>query len=423
MKRLVSLDTLRGLAIFSVLFFHAMIFNSEVETSDASTQAPGLMKVILYVVTWAGAFGMISGVANCISMYRRLRAGSIRPAKLMSAAALTTALILLINYFYLAILSPGWIKPGDVSIGLLPALIVTGKLYISSLDRLLFATALTMVAWGIFFTALLLVILTRNDGHLRRLRNYLVLGTVATAFVLTYPVVQHLVRPWMQAPITLTRVPGALVASWLAGPMDPICPYVGFTLYGAIFGMMIVDGVRRSTLLAYGYGLGVLYSVVGYLLTQRYGFWNNDFDTPDLVPLISIIGPIVLILTATMHLMDLRGAVAKAWWVRWTRGLRIFGLLSLTAFVMEGSFSAIVRRAVQLVVPDFTHDGAFIFLIFSPLVVALWVLILKLWSRVHFAGSFEWLMIKAVAALTHKHSQRLDVDALLQSDRAYVDGG
>ncbi len=63
---------------------------------------------------------------------------------------------------------------------------------------------------------------------------------------------QALVRPWMAPPMAGWRLPGATVASWLAGPMDPIFPYVGFTLYGVVFGMMLVDGARLRSLLLYG---------------------------------------------------------------------------------------------------------------------------------------------------------------------------
>ena len=420
MKRLVSLDVLRGLAIFGVLFFHAMGFNSNVEVDDASDQSPLLMNIILYFVTWAGAFGMISGVAHSISMYRRIRAGKTTSRNLLVTAGVTAAAILAINYVYLAIFCPGWIRPDDVSIGFLPAWIVTGDVYISSVDRLLFATALTMVAMGILFTSIFLVLLTRNGGHTKKLRNYLVLGIAGTFFIWTFPFAQDLVRPWMDPPITLLSFPGAVLASWIAGPMDPIFPYAGFTLYGVIFGMMMVDGIRPRTILFYGYGLGAAYSVIGYVLVRIYGFWNVDFDTPDLVPLISIVGPIILMLTATIHLMDFRAPKAKAGWVRRTRGIRAFGLLSLTAFVMEGPFSATIRRIFEIWVPDFTYNAAFIFLIFTPFVLVLWVVILKLWSRVRFAGSLEWMMIKGIGALTGKSSDRLNVDELLRSDQAYV---
>jgi hypothetical protein len=341
----------------------------------------------------------------------------------VGTAVVTGVAILLINYVYLGVFCPGWIRPDDVSIGILPAWIITGDVVLAPAYRLFFATALTMVAWGIIFTALFLVVLTRNGGQHKRLRNYLVLGVAGTVFIWTFPWMQDLVRPWLEQPVTLLGLPGALIASWLAGPMDPIFPYVGFTLYGVIFGMMLVDKVPRSTLLAYGYGLGGVYSVVGYVLVKIYGFWNVDFDTPDLVPLISIVGPIILTLTATMHLMDLRSAKVKAGWVRRTRLLRTFGILSLTAFVMEGPFSAVIRRIVELFLPDFTRDAGFIFLVFAPLILVLWVVILKLWSRVRFAGSLEWLMIRGIGALTGKQSDRLNVDELLRSDRAYLGKG
>lgn len=413
MPRLVSLDVLRGLAIASVVFFHAMIFNSDGDSSKAAADAPLLMGFILYMVTWAGGFGMVSGMANGLSLYGRMREGKVSPNRMLGQAFLTTCVLLAINALYLGIFSPGYLTPGAESIGLLPAFIRTGRLVPSTVERMLFATALTMVAWGAFFTGLSLWLLGRGEGHRRRLRNYLTLGVLAHVFVWTYPLVQPLVRPWMAPPITWASFPGALVASWIAGPMDPIFPYAGFSLFGALLAMMRVDGVARWKVLAVGYGTGVVYSVIGYVGVRTWGFWNNPYDTPSLVPLLSIIGPMVLILTGALHAMDLSGEGARSWWARHTRGLRAFGLLSLTAFVLEGPVAAVLRRGVELVKPGFTYDSGFVFLIFAPGVTFLWWIVLKLWARWSFVGSLEWMVVALNARVAGRRSGRLQAGGIL----------
>jgi hypothetical protein len=239
MKRLVSLDWMRGAAIASVVFFHALVFNMT-PTTGSEDQDSALYMVILYFITWAGFFGMISGVGNSISMYGKLVRGTVARSAVLKGAIVRGAVILAINVFYLGILCPGVLEPGREDIGVLPALIRVGQTFPYSLapERLLFATALTMVAWGTIISGVLLYLLSASGGLRRHRRNRLVITTVAAVMVWCYPLVQALVRPWMAPPMEGWRLPGATVASWLAGPMDPIFPYVGFTLYGVVFGMM-----------------------------------------------------------------------------------------------------------------------------------------------------------------------------------------
>ena len=82
MKRLVSLDWMRGSAIASVVFFHALVFNMT-PTTGSEDQGSALYMVILYFITWAGFFGMISGVGNSISMYGKLVRGKVRRAAVL----------------------------------------------------------------------------------------------------------------------------------------------------------------------------------------------------------------------------------------------------------------------------------------------------------------------------------------------------
>jgi len=427
MKRLISLDCLRGGAIVMVVFFHAVVFNVDSTGGGgggASQEIPLLIKLflflLLYFITWVGMFGMVSGFSNSISLYGHLRRGRTTRATMLKSAVSRGLIILLVNYIYLAIFTPGFLIPGQEAIGILPGLIRTGRLYHPSVGRMLFATALTMVAWGTIFTGIFLYLLTRNGGHGKPRRNYLVLIFAATVIIWCYPLVHAALRPLMTSPVTLASFPGALVASWLVGPMAPAFPYAGFTLYGAVFGMMIVDGAKRSSIFLYGYGLGFVYCVIGGVYMTTIGFWTNSFDVPDMAPLISILGPMLLLMTFLLHMLDFRGDRIKARAVRRTKVIRAFGILSLTAFILEGSFSAIIRWVFEILKPGFTYNGGFVFIVFAPVVTILWIVILKLWGRTHFAGSFEWLIVWAMGKLTGRRSQRLNVDHILRGNEAYM---
>jgi len=136
MKRLISLDCLRGGAIVMVVFFHAVVFNVDSTGGGgggASQEIPLLIKLflflLLYFITWVGMFGMVSGFSNSISLYGHLRQGRTTRATMLKSAVSRGLIILLVNYIYLAIFTPGFLIPGQEAIGILPGLIRTGRLY------------------------------------------------------------------------------------------------------------------------------------------------------------------------------------------------------------------------------------------------------------------------------------------------------
>ena len=419
MKRLVSLDILRGLSIVGVIFFHAFIFN--VDMPPGFIDPSGISQVILYFLTWAGFFGMISATANTIALYGRFRKGSFTAKRMLLNFITTGLVVILINYIYMLVFAPGYIDPNYVAISILPAFIRTGLYYPPDPARILFATALLMVGTGILFTGLILYPLCRKDGYKKITRNCIVLGIIATAIIFVYPVLDTITAEYFTQPLTFANFVPRLFLSWIVGDMNPMFPYLGFMLYGAIFGILIVEGVRHRTILTYGYALGVTLTLIGMSYIATYGFDVGAYQTPPIGPLISILGPMLLSLTFCLHAMDFRKDSTRIWWIKHSVGSRSFGILTLTAFLLEGSFSQILGLIVGLFYPAWWSNVAFVFLIFSALILVLWRIILRYWAKIHFKGSFEWFIISAVAKFTGKKSTRLDVDHILHGYEEYVE--
>ena len=417
--RLVCLDWGRGMSILLVLFFHALIFNNDAPLPPPD-RMPGFVAVLNYFVAWAGVFATISGISNALSLYGPLSCGTIDRRRMIRGALGGGLAIIALNYAYLAFFSPGFLELGKVPpIGILPALVRTGGFGPPSADHLLFCTALMMVGWGKVATGVSIWTLTRDDRPRVGTSGRIALGIAATAIVCAYPLVKAILRPLFVLPVTPWALPLDLVLTWIVGPMDPIVPYVGFTLYGVLFGLLIVDRAPRWHILAYGYTTGALWTIAAAFSYHATGYYNNPWDIPDFGPLIQILGPMILTCTAVMHAMDLGSERRRRFFWRWTRTVRLFGILSLTAFLLEGTVSALLRRLVELAKPGFTNDVEFLFAIFSPFVVLCWFAALKLWARVNFAGSFEWLLVQASNRLTGKVSRRLDAAILLNSAEAY----
>lgn len=368
-----------------------------------------------------GFFGMISGTANTIALYGRFRKGSLTAKRMLLNFVTTGVVVILINYVYMLAFAPGYIAPEYVAISILPAFIRTGQYYPPGPARILFATALLMVGTGTLFTGLILYPLCRKDGYRKIVRNCIVLGIIATAIIFIYPVLDTITTPYFAQPLTLANFAPRLFLSWIVGDMDPMFPYLGFTLYGAIFGILIVEGVPQRTILAYGYGLGAIFTVLAINHIATYGFEVGSYQTPPIGPLISVLGPMLLLLTFCFQTMDFTKDSTKLWSIKHSVGSRSFGILTLTIFLLEGSFSQLVGLITGTFYPTWRNDVGFVFLIFSASILILWRIILKCWANIHFKGSFEWFIILAVAKFTRKKSTRLDADHILHGYQEYVE--
>jgi uncharacterized membrane protein YeiB len=88
-KRLLSLDFIRGLAIFGVVFAHGIVFGIFLGDSNAVQYLPKSPLVIfapmLFLGTWAGLFALITGVANSYIIFNKMESGftirrSVKPS-------------------------------------------------------------------------------------------------------------------------------------------------------------------------------------------------------------------------------------------------------------------------------------------------------------------------------------------------------
>jgi hypothetical protein len=402
----------------AVIFAHASIFNSDV---PASASSPSLLSnIILYFLTWAGMFAIISGIGNTIAMYSRVRQGTWTPKQALVNSIVGGIITLLVNYLYLAFFSPGFLPPTLPSDSLFSGLIRRGILLIPTAQQLLFATALMMIAWGTIFSGICVYFITKHSTGKVTNGTYVLLGILAVVCILIYTPLQTVLRPLMVPSLTIVNFWGALFASWIVGPMDPMLPYAGFALFGVIFGLLLVDNADRRKILAYGYGVGLIISIIGFAWIAKVGLVIYDYDTPPLATLVSILGPMLLVLTGTVHLVDLRGDNVKRKWLKRSNTVRAFGLISLSGFLIEGPFAALIRQVVNLFWPGFTYNPDFS-LLFSPLVIILWWIMVKQWEKVHFKYSFEFFIIRLTGKLTGKQTNRLNVDAILRSDDAYIE--
>ncbi len=294
MKRLVSIDIFRGVAIIGVIAIHALLFNLDYHPAGSMYDSP-VTTVILYFMSWAGVFAVISGIGNALSLYGRIRQGIWTPKKALFNSLLGGTIYLIMNYVYMWFFVPGYPPMGRTAFfqelgktgGVLFWLIRDGQWFFPSPEQTMYATALEMIGWGIIVSGICVYLVTRKGQKRVSTRNYTVLGIIATLFMVGFPLVQTPLRALIDPLLPLSwdnmwPIIGTFFLAWFVAPMNPIFPYVGFSIYGVIFSLMIVDKVDKRKIFAYGYMVGAIWSLIGftYIAAVMNRYWIPPFDTP-----------------------------------------------------------------------------------------------------------------------------------------------
>jgi Heparan-alpha-glucosaminide N-acetyltransferase, catalytic len=448
LKRFISIDGIRGFAIILVIFFHALMYNIDLILDDVDTETNFITQLLAYFLYWAPAFTLISGTSNALSIYGRYKRGKLQPKQMLKNLVLSGFIIIGLNYVYMIFFTPGHVEPDFVSIGIFPGFFRYGELYITDLARLTFTTTLIMLGTSNIVLGIVFYILFRKKRILTTgtnsvsisnstddlnnskqeiapnsrpdVYNYIIVGIFAMLILILYPVIKELTLPILTTEVTPTNFVLITLISWIAGNLNPMFPYASFALFGAIFGMMIVDKQSNKYILSYGYLLGGIITIIGLILYSFYGFVSVPYNTPPLPSMILIMGPIVLIFTMVLHRDDFSGEknIRKAF--KRTQFSRRLGMISLTIFMWESSLSYLVGALIGVIYPTWRANYAFMFFIFSPLMVLIWFIIVRLWEKREFKGSIEWIMIILFQKVSKKKTIKLDVKNMLYNVDAYL---
>jgi hypothetical protein len=434
MKRFISLDILRGNAIIIVIFMHALLYNSSLVLGELDPEANIVTQIISYFLYWAPAFAMISGTANTISIYGRFRAKKMSAKKMLNNLLLTGFEILIMNYIYMLFFTPGHVEPGLTSIGILPGLVRYGVIFISSLERLIFSTTLVMLGTSTITLGIVLYLIFRKEpvnsptteGIIENNvkvnnRNYIIMGLIATGILVLYPLVEFIATPILSLEVNPLNFLFISIISWIAGDLNPMFPYASFALFGGLIGMMVIDNQPRKKILKFGFGAGGIITIIGLIFYSFLGFNPVPYQTPPLHSMILLLGPILFLFTLLFYRNDLRGDKAKMKAFKHSRFSRRCSMISLSIFMLESTISYGIGHIIDFIYPAWRSDAIVLIFIFAPLMLVIWFVILRLWGRVQFKGSFEWLFLQIAAKLTKKESIRLDEKLILFNPEIYIE--
>ncbi|HUT82759.1 MAG TPA: hypothetical protein VMZ29_16305 [Candidatus Bathyarchaeia archaeon] len=452
-KRFVSLDFARGIAIFLMLFLHIVQRTLDRDTLLANiNDVPMLNLLALILIPFfgglAGFFLIVSAASNMVSFYRDLEKGkSVRGLVLKQ---IVSGILLLIFAF----LNEGIIgynglfgsffwnlnNPANTNWQLI-------------LYRWNFFETIHTIAWCLIINGCIqgLMSLRGNwKNYKRMIISYIILAFVVVG--LTQPIwnlVNHIVpgypfgeyasgNPLYLPEIgteTFWQIFRAPFLNALAGPNEPIIPYLAISFIGSIIGIVISkpkDQISKKfprnvlivgTIMFVGGLIGifiVVYKVFTYNYTTADGFdafielymqfpnhraWDPDFikeigSTGENIPIpmfawlgqfFAVNGFSLMLFMLLFRLVEFRGKSKT--FAKHTKIIRRFGTVAFTNynnqwifFIMFFFTSLMVWQTPYKLLPWY---GVLINMI---LTYSIYSLILYGWEKIKYTGSLEWVI-------------------------------
>ncbi|MHA1619369.1 MAG: hypothetical protein ACTSVZ_08810 [Promethearchaeota archaeon] len=468
MKRFASLDFLRGVAIIMMLFVHIIADLLDIDSLIAQIDYIPLVNILALVILpfiggLAGFFLLVSAISNSISMTKFLMKG-----KSAGELALKQFLGGFILYLF-AMASEAAIGYHGGIMGNtrhLNDIVINWDIIFT--DWGVFETIHT-IAWCIMINGLIHGLLSRNEGWKNPKKQMKIYGILTILVIVVTPFVWIGIskiypgfpwgtleggfsqsKPHLFKNTFLEVIAGGFFGA-LAGPMEPIFPYLAVSFIGTMVGIGLAqeDKTMFKWFFKFWFTVGLVMFLIGLvgLIVMMMGLMGN-FDraieiyrfisfhrhwAPDNFPeltwlsylwqFLSVNGFSLLCTLTIIYLVEGRGKGEK--FGERTKFVRRFGFIALTCYNMQ-----YIYPFVNFIVPRFMGLAPYAKTLWGGVFIQMAVtfliyhVILLLWERINYRGSLEWFMTLIASFLipSKKKSEQKKRSWKERADLA-VDGG
>lgn len=416
MKRVLSFDFIRGIAIIGVLLFHVLnvAFADRIEALKDSVLGGGaplqwyeaawyvLGPALLILGSFNGLFVMVSAASNAISVQKQwdrlvLDQGTSKSAafkRIMTAQATRGGLIWAFGF-----LSEGVFGQLLVSfLGYLNGQPVS-NLAITIPRTLLLTNILTTIGLSIIFSSLIQLAYLKNGLSLKKtsiLLVMLVIGCTALIPVTRAIAIGAFGTDTFTAGAESIEFPEAVARFVLApfiGRWSPLIPFFSCAAFGLLVSINISARTINPALLRKCLYGGLLLVASSFIVGLVTGIDIGNRER-SLFYQLFVLGLEIMTMSFMIYMIDFRKKTRIDLFLKWTGGIRRFGILTLSLWMLQYMmiFPVLLIQAITAwpLVQGGANDPQIA--VVMLLMLGLWHLVLKLWARVNFKGSVEWIM-------------------------------
>ena len=422
LKRLLTLDFLRGVAIFLMIPGHQLrsTYNLEwIIYSEGFGEKGGLIMFFAgayaILATFTSAFLLISIIVNVYTAQKRVERGE-NPNNILKKQLITGSIIVIYGYLFEMILHPTGL------VGRTVLLSEHNPVYYMLKRSFDFGT-LHLIGWSIILVGLLhyfLVLRPKSRGKEKNIRALSIYVSLIIVIIVASPFLSQTIYN------NFNEFPGVHLSdrqfdwpptgagdffmrqflAFLVGQYMPIFPFFAVSLMGAVIGMGLAQKKpdRRMPLFIFLTGLALLpidvtMIIIG-IIKEDYTFMYMGQAAQ--IFFISTFGQLS-ILSLCLWLIEFKGKTGR--FVKISRYWRRYGAISLTIFSLE-IIAVIPRYLVQMItgwnVASEAVEGAFDATLWQAVITIVFVMIfweglIRLWEKVNFIGTFEWVNAKLLS--------------------------
>jgi hypothetical protein len=395
LKRIQSLDILRGVAMLGLVFLHAfeqLGINEIKGIFDLPIYIFLPVAIILYLGAWRGFFLIISGASNAFGFYNSLKSGK-DPNKLL-VVRIAWGIVL---FGHGVIIQIFWnpYQMRELFSGNFEAFM--------KFNGLLWSDAVEIIGLCLIFTSLLQYLLFFIKHKQKMWISIgIILGLAIGIFIITPFIGEYFLTKYGWDSLLKTKTFGGFRSFLLGlfiGEQEPLFPYLGTFLLGNAIGIVLHHPkVNKKNVQMVGYITGGIFIVAGVLV----GGIRDNFKFEFVGALFTdwflniATGLQLWLITAFLYGFDFNDKAQSR--IKHTKNLRRAGILAITIFTLQ-SLDLFPRWILSLIFKPLGIDFLFGSLsmgycfLASFVVLWYWYMIVWLWSKINFIGSFDWLFI------------------------------
>ena len=444
LKRIASLDFLRGIAIFVMTFahcfYHIYDYTWVIENPRRLLDFPkilmGIGLIIAYIGTWNTFFLLISSSVNTLGM-RKSAAKLANMNRVLLKKLIAGFSLLAFGYFIQCFGFYGYF--GEAITGR-----NTWDTTYEIWNSIFTIATIQMIAWGLIITSIMNYFLFRKNGHTKFKRNLSIYGFLTIAVLALTPLVHQWIdgMNWLipdsfpdymdilQPPYwpnehvqTFNASLKTYILIQMGGYLEPLFPCLATAFAGSMIGIVISQPQPSKKLPRYGSLIGLFSMTLGGILIAVGMPFTVFNQRPSLTSLLIQLGGQVLVVMLFLRLVEYRGKAAEFANNRIVRYIRKWAMISLTVFWLEiydvlPKFFLNITFGSVTGINFLTHSFGYGQLIYAALVAVFSILwydvLIRIWGKINFVGSFEWFMIRLQSFGSKQElSSRLNVDLML----------
>jgi len=446
-KRLLYLDSIRGLATILIVFVHAlahlMFWDMElIPLEEVSIFAIIILSPILLMATSPPAFVLFSVNALSYNFYLKVR-NYIKsksennldhkkqidisfkdPAlsRIVKKSLISYSVLLVASLAHVFLFHYGLSWNGRVQRTLLTGILETGGF---SIDYEVFfqTDAVGLIALGGIFNIGIIVLLLRKQGYYKPKRNLLILLVLIVVWYILSPIFHYLFDNLFWESLNDGRYGITLLLKFIVGPPQSIFPNFAYGFAGIIFGFGFAQEKSRSFFRKLSIYLSIIFISVSGILILINGLNVSTESFGSFLPFeLQILGfaVVLIVMLIFIELVEYSKKSPKKI-IKSTRFLRRYGKITLTVYIFE-SVLCILNMKWYIPLWKMLPQTSFVLhlelFIFAGMQLAIWYGIILLWEKKNFKFSVEWFTFAIRKILVKSQSKQLHVKEVTAANKS-----